>query len=89
MDPSRQSAFEAEIRHYWPGLPAGSLQPAYSGIRPKLSGPGAPAADFHIAGPAEHGVPGVVQLLGIESPGLTASLAIGEHVAALVRDAGG
>lgn len=84
VDPARQAAFEAEVRHYWPGLPAGSLQPAYSGVRPKLSGPGEPAADFHIAGPAAHGVPGVVQLFGIESPGLTSSLAIAECVAGLV-----
>lgn len=84
VDSARQAAFEAEVRHYWPGLPAGSLQPAYSGVRPKLSGPGEPAADFHIAGPAAHGVPGVVQLFGIESPGLTSSLAIAECVAGLV-----
>jgi L-2-hydroxyglutarate oxidase LhgO len=87
VDPARQAAFEAEIRRYWPGLPAGSLQPAYSGIRPKLSGPGEPAADFHIAGPAQHGAAGVVQLFGIESPGLTASLAIGEQVAGIVAAA--
>jgi L-2-hydroxyglutarate oxidase LhgO len=78
---ARAAAFEADIRRYWPGLPAGSLQPAYSGVRPKLSGPGQPAADFHLAGPRQHGVPGVVQLMGIESPGLTACLAIAEHVA--------
>ena len=87
VDPTRQPAFEAEIRRYWPGLPAGSLQPAYSGIRPKLGGPGEPAADFHIAGPAQHGAAGVVQLFGIESPGLTASLAIGERVAGIVAAA--
>ena len=84
VDPARQAAFEAEVRHYWPRLPAGSLQPAYSGVRPKLSGPGEPAADFHIAGPVAHGVAGVVQLFGIESPGLTACLAIAEDVAGLV-----
>lgn len=87
VDPARQAAFEAEVRHYWPGLPAGSLQPAYCGVRPKLSGPGEPAADFHIAGPAAHQVPGVVQLFGIESPGLTSCLAIAEHVAGLVEAA--
>jgi L-2-hydroxyglutarate oxidase LhgO len=87
VDPARQAAFEAEVRHYWPGLPTGSLQPAYSGVRPKLSGPGEPAADFHIAGPAAHGAPGVVQLFGIESPGLTSCLAIAEQVAALVDGA--
>ena len=85
VDSRRMAQFESEIRNYWPGLPAGALQPAYTGIRPKLSGPGAPAVDFHIGGPAEHGLPGLVNLFGIESPGLTASMAIGEHVAALVR----
>jgi L-2-hydroxyglutarate oxidase LhgO len=80
VDPARQAAFERDVRRYWPGLPAGALSPAYSGIRPKTSGPGQPAADFTIAGPREHGVPGVVQLLGIESPGLTSSLAIAERV---------
>ncbi len=83
-DPQRQAAFEAEVRRYWPGLPAGALQPSYTGIRPKISGPGAAAADFRIDGPAAHGVPGVVQLFGIESPGLTSSLAIAEHVSALI-----
>ncbi|MBZ8139836.1 FAD-dependent oxidoreductase [Rubrivivax gelatinosus] len=80
VDASRQAAFEADIRRYWPALPAGALQPAYSGIRPKISGPGEPAADFVIAGPAEHGCPGVVQLFGIESPGLTACLALADQV---------
>lgn len=87
VDPARGAAFEAEVRHYWPGLPAGSLQPAYSGVRPKLSGPGEPAADFRIDGPGAHGIPGAVQLFGIESPGLTASLAIAEHVAAMLARA--
>ena len=68
----------------WGGLPEGALQPAYTGVRPKLSGPGEPAADFRIDGPAAHGVPGLVNLLGIESPGLTSCLAIGEQVAALL-----
>ncbi|MCE9661520.1 MAG: NAD(P)/FAD-dependent oxidoreductase [Burkholderiales bacterium] len=80
VDEARAAAFEADIRRYWPGLGDDALLPAYSGIRPKLSGTGTAAADFHIAGPAEHGCPGVVQLFGIESPGLTASLAIGEEV---------
>lgn len=70
------------IRRYWPALPDGALQPAYSGIRPKISGPADPAADFRLDGPAEHGVAGLVQLFGIESPGLTASLAIAEQVLA-------
>lgn len=87
VDPARRAAFEADIRLYWPTLPADALQPAYSGIRPKLNGPGEPAADFRIDGPASHGVDGVVMLFGIESPGLTSCLAIGERVAALVSDA--
>lgn len=80
VDTTLAPAFEAEVRRYWPGLPEGALQPAYAGVRPKISGPGEPAADFHIAGPREHGVPGVVQLFGIESPGLTASMAIADEV---------
>jgi L-2-hydroxyglutarate oxidase LhgO len=88
VDPGRATAFEADIRRYWPGLPAGALQPAYSGVRPKLSGPGEAAADYRIDGPAQHGMPGVVQLFGIESPGITASMAIGEHVAAILRSTG-
>jgi L-2-hydroxyglutarate oxidase LhgO len=84
VDASRSQAFYAEVRRYWPRLADGALVPAYSGIRPKISGPGEPAADFRIDGPAEHGVAGAVQLFGIESPGLTASLAIGEQVAAIV-----
>lgn len=80
VDATLAPAFEAEVRRYWPGLPAGALQPAYAGVRPKISGPGAPAADFHVAGPREHGVPGVVQLFGIESPGLTASMALALEV---------
>ena len=84
VDLRRSAGFEADIRRYWPGLPDGLLQPAYSGVRPKLSGPGAPAADFMLAGPAQHGVPGVLQLFGIESPGLTASMALAEHCRAQV-----
>lgn len=85
VDPARQAGFEADIRRYWPGLPDGALVPAYSGVRPKISGPGESAADFVIAGPAEHGCAGTVQLFGIESPGLTASMAIAERVRALVN----
>ena len=80
FDDSRRGAFEAAIRRYFPGLEARRLHPGYTGIRPKISGPGEPAADFRIDGPAVHGVPGLVNLLGIESPGLTASLAIAELV---------
>jgi L-2-hydroxyglutarate oxidase LhgO len=84
VDPRRGERFYAAIRRYWPGLRDGALQPGYAGIRPKISAPAAPAADFLIQGPAEHGVPGLVNLYGIESPGLTASLAIAEHVAGLL-----
>ncbi|MEO8805833.1 MAG: NAD(P)/FAD-dependent oxidoreductase [Burkholderiaceae bacterium] len=80
VDASRAAAFEVEIRSYWPGLPQGALQPAYSGVRPKLLGPGQPAHDFVLQGPADHGVKGLMNLFGIESPGLTASLAIADEV---------
>jgi L-2-hydroxyglutarate oxidase LhgO len=84
VDPARGETFYAEVRKYWPGLPDGALLPGYAGIRPKISGPEEPAADFRIDGPAVHGVPGLVNLFGIESPGLTSCLAIGEHVAGLL-----
>lgn len=80
VDPARCAGFSEEIRTWWPGLPDAALQPAYSGVRPKLVPAGEPAADFRIDGPERHGVPGLVNLFGIESPGLTASLAIAEHV---------
>jgi L-2-hydroxyglutarate oxidase LhgO len=81
VDASRAAVFARDIRRYWPALPDGALAPAYSGLRPKIVGPGEPAGDFRIDGPATHGVPGLVNLFGIESPGLTASLAIGALVA--------
>ncbi|NMM76567.1 FAD-dependent oxidoreductase [Acidovorax sp. SRB_14] len=81
VDPARGDAFYSEVRRYWPGLRAGSLVPGYAGMRPKLSGPGAPAADFVIQGERDHGVRGLVNLFGIESPGLTSALAIAEQVA--------
>lgn len=81
---ARRRRFEHEIRRYWPGLADGSLSPAYVGVRPKIHGIGEPAADFAIHAEPEHGIPGLVALYGIESPGLTASLAIGDHVAALL-----
>ncbi len=84
VDPSRGDGFYAEVRKYWPALPDGALIPGYAGIRPKISGPGEAARDFAIEGPAAHGVPGLVNLFGIESPGLTSSLAIGRRVAALL-----
>ena len=76
----RRSSFAAAIRLYYPDLDETRLQPDYTGIRPKITPAGAPAADFRIDGPAEHGIPGLVHLYGIESPGLTAAIAIGEHV---------
>jgi L-2-hydroxyglutarate oxidase LhgO len=81
VDPGRSERFYRAIRRYWPGLPQGALHPGYAGIRPKLSGPGAPAADFLIQGPEAHGVRGLVNLYGIESPGMTSALAIAELVA--------
>lgn len=84
VDPARAEGFYAEVRKYWPGLPDGVLTPGYAGIRPKVHGPGEPAADFMIEGPAQHGLPGLVNLFGIESPGLTSSLAIADHVLALL-----
>jgi len=80
VDPRRAESFYARIRTYWPGLPDDSLVPDYAGIRPKLRGPGEPQADFMIAGPADHGMPRLVNLFGIESPGLTASLSLAETV---------
>lgn len=81
VDPHRADSFYREIRSYWPGLPDASLQPAYAGVRPKVTPPGAPAADFVFA---RHGTRNYLGLYGIESPGLTASLAIGDLVAARV-----
>jgi L-2-hydroxyglutarate oxidase LhgO len=83
VDPARAQSFYAAIRRYWPDLPDGALQPDYAGIRPKLFPAGGPATDFLIEGEATHGIPGLVNLYGIESPGLTASLAIAEEVLAL------
>lgn len=81
VDPRRAEKFYAAIRRYWPQLPDGALAPGYAGIRPKIAGPKDPAPDFVIQGPQDHGVPGLVNLFGIESPGLTASLALAEEVA--------
>jgi L-2-hydroxyglutarate oxidase LhgO len=85
VDAALATDFASAIRPYWPGLPEGALAPAYSGIRPKIVGPGEPAADFRIDGPAVHGVPGLANLFGIESPGLTASLSIAAHALAALR----
>ena len=87
VDPARGDAFYAEVRKYWPALPDGALLPAYAGIRPKIHGPGSAASDFVIQGPAVHGMPGLVNLFGIESPGLTSALAIAEHVASSLQSA--
>lgn len=81
VSPARAQAFYAAIRRYWPELPHGALMPDYAGIRPKLHGPDMPMPDFRIDGPAEHGLSGLVNLFGIESPGLTASLALADLVA--------
>jgi len=80
VDPARGERFYAAVRRYWPGLRDGALQPGHAGIRPKLAPPGAPEQDFLLQGPAVHGVPGVVNLFGIESPGLTACLALADAV---------
>jgi L-2-hydroxyglutarate oxidase LhgO len=80
VDPRRAERFYAAIRRYWPALPDGALLPGYAGIRPKIAGPGEPAPDFAIQGPREHGLAGLVNLFGIESPGLTSSLALADLV---------
>jgi len=86
VDPARGERFYGAIRRYWPELPDGVLTPAYAGIRPKLGPPGSPPQDFVLQGPRDHGVPGLVNLYGIESPGLTSALAIADAVAALLQD---
>ena len=85
VDPSRSAGFYAAVRTYWPGLKDGALQPGYAGIRPKIVPKGAPGQDFVVQGPQAHGVSGLINLFGIESPGLTASLAIADHVLAVSR----
>jgi L-2-hydroxyglutarate oxidase LhgO len=87
VDAARGEGFYAEVRKYWPALPDGGLIPGYAGMRPKISGPHEPASDFVIDGPDTHGVRGLVNLFGIESPGLTSSLAIGRHVAQMLAHA--
>ena len=83
-DGTRMAEFERSIRRYWPALPDGGLSPSYTGIRPKLSRQGEPAQDFAIHGPRQHGVPRLIALYGIESPGLTSSLAIARYCQALL-----
>jgi len=87
VDPARADLFYPSVRRFWPGLPDGALSPGYVGIRPKLRGPeaGKYADDFLMQGPTSHGIPGLVNLFGIESPGLTSSLAIGEEVERLLN----
>jgi L-2-hydroxyglutarate oxidase LhgO len=87
VDPARAEQFYRAIRRYWPGLPDDALVPGYSGIRPKIVPPEVAVQDFLVQGPRDHGVGGLVNLFGIESPGLTASLALADLVADLVRDA--
>jgi L-2-hydroxyglutarate oxidase LhgO len=86
VDPRRADGFYQAVRRYWPGLRDGALQPAYSGIRPRISAPGDPVPDFCIQGPGDHGVAGLVNLFGIESPGLTAAMPIADHVANLLSE---
>jgi len=86
VNPARIADFERYIRRFWPGLPENALTPDYAGIRPKLHGPGEPQPDFQLRGPDDHGIVGLVALFGIESPGLTSSLAIGEAVAGMLGD---
>ena len=88
VDPARGDSFYAAIRRYWPGLKDGALQPDYAGLRPKISGPGEPAADFVIQDRRAHGVGGLVNLFGIESPGITAALALAAEVAQRLGEAG-
>ncbi len=85
VDPRRAQVCYSAVRRYWPGLPNDALQPSYSGVRPKIHGPNQAAPDFVIQGPTTHGLKGLVNLFGIESPGLTSCLAIGEHVASLLK----
>ena len=84
VDPNQAGKFYNAIRRYWPDLPDGALQPGYVGVRPKLAPEGQPAADFTIRGPETHGIAGMVHLFGIDSPGLTSSLAIADHAAGLL-----
>ncbi len=84
VDPQRGQAFYSAIRRYWPALPDDALVPSYAGIRPKTTGRGAPAGDFELLGPDDHGVSGIIHLFGIESPGLTSCLALGDAVRDMV-----
>jgi L-2-hydroxyglutarate oxidase LhgO len=83
VDAARADVFAAAIREYWPQLDVAKLSPAYAGVRPKVTAPGEVAKDFYISGPQDHGIEGIVNLFGMESPGLTSSLAIGDYIVAL------
>jgi L-2-hydroxyglutarate oxidase LhgO len=85
VDPARSERFYKAIRRYWPGLPDGSLQPGYAGVRPKIVPPSIAAQDFVVQSPSDHGVPGLINLFGIESPGLTSSLALANYVAEIAQ----
>jgi L-2-hydroxyglutarate oxidase LhgO len=85
VDPRRADSFYDAVRRYWPDLKDGALQPGYAGIRPKIVPKGAPGQDFVVQGPAVHGIPGLVNLFGIESPGLTAAIALAAHVVEVAR----
>ncbi len=86
VDPAKADEFARYIRRFWPGLPDDALTPDYAGIRPKLHGPGEPQPDFQLHDRDHHGIDGLMALFGIESPGLTSSLAIGEAVAHAVTE---
>jgi len=84
VDPARAQSFYAEVRKYWPALPDGSLVPDYAGVRPKIQAPGEPARDFVVQSASEHGVPGLLNFFGIESPGLTSCLYLADHARSLL-----
>ena len=86
VDPAKAGEFAAYVRRFWPGLLDNALTPDYAGVRPKLHGPGEPQPDFQLHGARQHGLAGLVALFGIESPGLTSSLAIGEAVVAMLQE---
>jgi L-2-hydroxyglutarate oxidase LhgO len=86
VEASRAAVFRTAVRRYWPGLTEDALVPGFCGIRPKIVPPGAPAQDFYVQGPRQHGIPGLINLFGIESPGLTASLALGAYVAGIAAE---
>jgi L-2-hydroxyglutarate oxidase LhgO len=85
VDPARAERFYPAIRRYWPALPDGALMPSYSGMRPKIVPPAVAVQDFLIQGPKDHGIDGLINLFGIESPGLTSSLAIADYVGELTK----